>query len=165
MDARSEAQLATVNPDLAAKVRAAADSLALNGTYLLVVSGLRTPDQQNTLYAQGRTAPGHIVTNAKAGQSMHNYGLAVDIVPYLSGQTGNLNWQPDTPQFQAMVAALKAQNLTWGGDWVSIKDYDHFQMSDLPVSPNAAMEADYGAGDQAALQSIWTNANDGKYSA
>lgn len=165
MDARSEAALATVNPALAAKIRAAAAALEAAGTYLLVVSGLRTAAQQDALYAQGRTTPGHVVTNAKSGQSMHNYGLAADIVPYLSGQTGNLNWQAETPQFAAMVAALKQQGLVWGGDWASIKDYDHFQMSNLPVSPNAAMEADYGVGDQIALQVIWTNAGDGKYSA
>lgn len=165
MDARSEAQLATVSPDLATKIRAAADSLEGAGTYLLVVSGLRTPDEQNTLYAQGRTTPGHIVTNAKAGQSMHNYGLAVDVVPYLSGQGGALNWNIQTPQYQAMVAAMKAQELVWGGDWVTIPDGDHFQMPSVPVSPNAAMIGDYGTGDTAALESIWTNVTDGKYSA
>lgn len=147
MDARSETALATVNPALADKVRAAAATLEANGTYLLVVSGLRTAAEQNALYAQGRTAPGHIVTNAKAGQSMHNYGLAVDVVPYLSGQSGALNWQPSTPQFQAMVAALKAQALAWGGDWVTFKDEDHFQMSNVPTNPSTAMMNDYGAGD------------------
>jgi D-alanyl-D-alanine dipeptidase len=111
MDARSESALATVDPGLAKKVRNAADKLAAAGTYILVVSGLRTAAQQNALYEQGRTAPGHIVTNAKAGQSMHNYGLAVDVVPYLSGATGDLNWKPETDQFKAMVAALKAEGL------------------------------------------------------
>jgi peptidoglycan LD-endopeptidase CwlK len=138
MDARSEARLMTVSPDLAAKVRAAADTLAALGTHLLVVSGLRTPAEQDALYEQGRTTPGHIVTNAKAGQSMHNYGLAVDVVPYLSGESGDLNWHADT---------------------------DHFQMGGLPANPTAAMEADYGAGDDAALQVIWTNCGDGKYEA
>jgi len=165
MDARSEAALATVNPALADKVRAAAATLQANATYLLVVSGLRTATEQDALYAQGRTAPGHIVTNAKAGQSMHNYGLAVDVVPYLSGETGALNWQASTEQFEAMVAAMKAQGLIWGGDWISLKDYDHFQMSNVPVNPNSAMIGDYGVGDEAALQTIWTNAADGKYAA
>jgi peptidoglycan LD-endopeptidase CwlK len=165
MDARSEAQLAKVDPDLATKVRAAADALAALGTYLLVVSGLRTPAEQDALYAQGRTTPGHIVTDAKAGHSMHNYGLAVDVVPYLSGPSGALNWKPNTPQYQAMVDALKAQGLVWGGDWVSLKDDDHFQMPGVPASPNPAMIADYGAGDTAALKAIWANVDGGKYSA
>ena len=165
MDARSESVLQAVDPALADKVRAAADSLAAQGTYLLVVSGLRTAAEQNALYAQGRTVPGHIVTNARAGLSMHNYGLAVDVVPYLSGDGGNLNWNVETPQYQAMVTALKGQGLIWGGDWTSLKDYDHFQMPGLPVTPNAAMEAAYGDGGATVLQTIWQNAADGVYSA
>jgi len=90
MDARSEAALATVDPSLASAVRAAATKLEALGTYILVVSGLRTSSEQEALYAQGRTTPGHIVTNAKAGESMHNYGLAVDVVPYLSGLAARL---------------------------------------------------------------------------
>ena len=39
----------------------------------------RTAKEQNAFYAQGRTTPGEKVTNAQAGQSYHNYGLAVDI--------------------------------------------------------------------------------------
>ena len=163
MDQRGEDQLATVSPDLATKVRAAAATLEALGTYLLVVSGLRTAAQQDALYAQGRTTQGHIVTNAKAGQSMHNYGLAVDVVPYMSGPTGALNWAVHTPQYQAMVVALKGQGLAWGGDWVHFPDSDHFQLPDIPDNPSAAMMSDYGTGDAAALQAIWTNADNGKY--
>jgi hypothetical protein len=96
---------------------------------------------------------------------MHNYGLACDIVPYLTGPTGQLNWDANTPQFQAMVAALQAQGLVWGGSWKSLPDYDHFQMPTVPVSPNAAMEADYGDGGQAALATVWQNAAAGQYTA
>lgn len=165
MDNRSEATLAQVDPALADKVRAAAQTLEAAGTFLLVVSGLRTAAQQNALYAQGRNgAPGHIVTNAPAGFSMHNYGLAVDVVPYLSGPSGALNWDANTPQFKAMVAALLEQDLVWGGAWKTIPDFDHFQMPGLPVTPNTAMRADYGAGDPAALSAIWAKAAAGSYS-
>lgn len=146
-------------PMLRDKVRTAAASLEASGTYLLVVSGLRTASEQNALYAQGRTAPGHVVTNARAGQSMHNYGLAVDVVPYLTGQSGDLNWNASTLQFKAMVAALKLQGLEWGGDWKHLADFDHFQLSGLPASPSAAMQADYTAG----LDAIWTKAQAGDY--
>jgi peptidoglycan L-alanyl-D-glutamate endopeptidase CwlK len=165
MNARSEAALATVSPVLADKVRAAATILEAAGTHLLVVSGLRSAAQQDALFAQGRTAPGQVVTNAPAGHSMHNYGLAVDVVPYVSGDTGDLNWRSHTPQFTAMVTALKAQGLAWGGDWIHFKDEDHFQLSDIPANPSAAMISDYGAGDETALQAIWKNTDDGKYSA
>ena len=164
MDKRSEAVLADVDSALADKVRAAANQLASLGTYLLVVSGLRTAAEQDALCAQGRNgAPGHVVTNAKAGYSMHNYGLAVDVVPYLSGKSGQLNWDSNTPQFKAMVDALKAQGLVWGGDWKTFPDSDHFQMPGIPDSPSAAMLADYGDGEQASLTSIWNKAAAGTY--
>ena len=111
MDARSEKALALVCPEFANKVRAASDALNADGTFILVVSGLRSAAEQNALFAQGRPAPGHIVTNARAGQSMHNYGLAADIVPYITGSSGQLNWRANTPQFQHMVSALKAQGM------------------------------------------------------
>jgi peptidoglycan L-alanyl-D-glutamate endopeptidase CwlK len=165
MNARSEAALATVSPALAGMVRAAASVLEADGTHLLVVSGLRTAAEQDALFAKGRTAPGDKVTNAPAGHSMHNYGLAVDVVPFVSGDSGELNWKADNAQFQSMVDALKAQGLAWGGDWVHFKDEDHFQLANVPANPSAAMIGDYGAGDQAALNAIWTNADDGKYDA
>ncbi len=43
-----------------------------------IVQGLRTFEEQDALYAQGRSKPGNIVTNSRGGQSYHNYGLAID---------------------------------------------------------------------------------------
>lgn len=94
---------------------------------------------------------------------MHNYGLAVDIVPYLSGTSGQLNWNSNTPQFRAMVTALEAQDLVWGGTWKSFPDDDHFQMPGIPASPNSAMRADYGDSGQADLSLIWSKAAAGIY--
>jgi peptidoglycan L-alanyl-D-glutamate endopeptidase CwlK len=161
MDPHSEAFLSGVNPTLSALVHAAASALQAQGTYVCVYQGYRTAVQQNALYAQGRTAPGHVVTDARAGYSNHNYGLAVDAVPYLSTVGGALNWNIATPQFQAMVAALKAQGLAYGGDWKTFPDDDHFQMSNMPASPSPAMIADFTAGHP--LQLMWTNYAGGLY--
>jgi peptidoglycan L-alanyl-D-glutamate endopeptidase CwlK len=49
---------------------------------------LRTFKEQDELYAQGRTKPGKVVTDARGGQSYHNYGLAIDIV-FLIDKDGN----------------------------------------------------------------------------
>jgi peptidoglycan L-alanyl-D-glutamate endopeptidase CwlK len=146
MDAQSEAVLALVNPALANLVRAAQDTLTPQNIFMSVYQGLRTAEEQNALYAQGRTAPGQIVTNAKAGCSNHNYGLAVDIVPFHSGAGGPLNWNISSPPFQAMVAALKAQGLVYGGDWKTFPDNDHFQLPNMPASPSPAMIADFNKG-------------------
>lgn len=56
------------------------------GIDLLVTCTLRSLEEQAKLYAQGRTDPGHIVTNAKPGSSAHNYGLAIDVVPLIHGK-------------------------------------------------------------------------------
>ena len=68
----------------------------LNTTFR-VTMGLRTIDEQNTLYAQGRTVPGQIVTNAPGGTSYHNYGLAVDICEMVNGQP---DWNFDMSKLQ-----------------------------------------------------------------
>lgn len=61
-----------------------------HGIKLRVAQATRTIAQQNALYAQGRTAPGRIVTNAKGGESYHNYGLAIDVIEIKNGKT---NWK------------------------------------------------------------------------
>lgn len=159
MDPRSESVLATVSPALASLVRQAQSALTPQGVNMCVYQGLRTADQQNALYAQGRTLSGPIVTNAKAGYSNHNYGLAVDVVPYVQGTSGALNWDVSSTPFQAMVTALKTQGLVYGGDWVHFPDNDHFQMPTIPPSPSPAMVADFSSG----LSTVWDNAADGKY--
>lgn len=52
------------------------------GIHLIVTQGLRTIAEQDALYAQGRTKPGKIVTQAKGGQSFHNFGVAFDVAGY-----------------------------------------------------------------------------------
>lgn len=175
MDERSETALSQVIPDLANRIRAAAAILAAQGTYLCVIQGYRTWAQQNVDYAQGRTSTphGHIITDARGGQSMHNYGMAVDVVPYLRGDGGALNWNPATPQYQAMVDAIKAQGVAWGGDWANaaeLGDYDHFQVAGLPATPSEVMQADYQAAStnpdvEGIEQAIWTAALQGRYGA
>lgn len=127
MDAASEARLARVNPQLANRIRLMAAELKKQGITIMAVSGLRTFAEQDALYAQGRTKPGSIVTNARGGQSLHNYGLAVDVVP-VNGN-GQPNWNASEATWQKIGAAGKKQGMEWGGDWKSFKDRPHFQMT------------------------------------
>ena len=98
---------------------------------------LRTFAEQTALFAQGRTKPGSKVTNAKAGQSFHNYGLAVDIVLlYDSDGNGSFDkaswdvfkdWDNDgIADWQEVVKVFKKYGWEWGGDW-RFKDMPHFQ--------------------------------------
>jgi len=100
---------------------------------------LRTIAEQDALYAQGRTklydANGNrlgVVTKAKGGQSIHNYGLALDIVLIKDGKTAswedNIDFDKDgKADWMEVVNILKANGWEWGGDWKSFKDKPHFQ--------------------------------------
>lgn len=100
---------------------------------------LRTFAEQDALYAQGRTrlydANGNrlgVVTKAKGGQSIHNYGLALDIVLIKDNKTAswedNVDFDKDgKADWMEVVNILKANGWEWGGDWRSFKDKPHFQ--------------------------------------
>lgn len=93
------------------------------GMNVLIYDTLRTFEEQDELYAQGRTKPGKKVTNARAGYSYHNYGLAFDCVPMVNGKTA---WDR-LDLFQKMGLVGKSVGLEWGGDWTKFRDYPHFQ--------------------------------------
>jgi peptidoglycan L-alanyl-D-glutamate endopeptidase CwlK len=100
---------------------------------------LRTFAEQDALYAQGRTrlfdANGNrlgVVTKAKGGQSIHNYGLALDIVLIKDNKTAswedNIDFDKDgKADWMEVVDILKANGWSWGGDWKSFKDKPHFE--------------------------------------
>lgn len=80
-DKTTEAKLGTLKPNFAGRCRAWLAECRAAGLNLYIYEGLRTCERQRELYAQGRTRPGRKVTNAGPGQSMHQYGLAIDFVP------------------------------------------------------------------------------------
>jgi len=97
-----------------------------------ITQGLRTFAEQDALYAQGRTTPGKIVTNAKGGQSIHNYGFAVDICLIIDGKTASWDtvkdWDNDQiSDWQECVDIFKKHGWNWGGDWKTFKDLPHFE--------------------------------------
>lgn len=94
------------------------------GIDLLITSTYRDNASQDALYAQGRTTPGKKVTNAKAGQSWHNYRCAVDVVPVVAGKP---RWDVKDEVWQQVGALGKAAGLEWAGDWKKFKEYPHFQ--------------------------------------
>jgi len=109
---------------------------------------LRTIEEQNELYALGRTKInpdgktskkpfGNIVTNAKGGQSFHNYGLAFDIVLLVdkdnNGTFESASWETNVDfdgdgkaDWQEVVQIAKSYGWTWGGDW-KFTDKPHFE--------------------------------------
>lgn len=154
MDAVSERRLAEVNPQLANRIRSMAADLRAQGINVMVTSGYRSFAEQNALYAQGRTTPGNIVTNARGGQSLHNYGLAVDVVPL--GANGQPNWNAPNSTWQAIGAAGKRQGMEWGGDWTSFVDRPHFQMTAGRSTSSLLNQYNNNGGN---LNAIWNDVN------
>lgn len=103
-----------------------------------IVQGLRTFTEQDALYAQGRTKPGPRVTNSKAGQSYHNFGLAIDFA-LLYDKDGNgtyetLSWdlmkdfdKDGIADWMEVVDVFEDAGYTWGGRFNSFKDNPHLE--------------------------------------
>ena len=87
---KAEKKLQGVHPLVAGKARQLIEQAYKEGINVIITQGLRTVEEQNELYAQGRTKPGKIVTNAKGGYSYHNYGLAFDFA--VLNADGSVNW-------------------------------------------------------------------------
>lgn len=87
----------------------------------------RTYERSDALYAQGRTTPGPIVTNARGGQSAHNFGIAADLV--LDGYLDRAGLQPDyRPASYELIGLLAPKHgLVWGGSW-RFRDLPHVQI-------------------------------------
>lgn len=83
---------------------------------------LRTNAEQDALYAQGRTKPGPVVTYAKAGESYHNYGLAIDFVLIVNGK---VSWTVDK-NWMAVISIFESYGWDSGHHWKK-QDSPHVQ--------------------------------------
>lgn len=95
------------------------------GIYVLVTDGYRSKAEQDALYAQGRTKPGKIVTNAKGGQSNHNFGIAVDFC--LTNEAGTIANYTVNSDWRRVAAIAKSMGFAWGGDWKGFVDNPHLE--------------------------------------
>ena len=132
------------------KAYALFDRAKREGLGICIVSGLRTYPEQAALYAQGRTKPGKIVTNAEPGESYHNFGLAFDFAVM---KNGSLVWNPDHPDWKRFVRLGKEAGFDWGGDWTSFRDYPHLQAGNAPSL--AALRARFPRGWSGEPASRW----------
>jgi len=136
-DDRTEANIATLLPKAQIAARKAMIAVKALGCGLTaqILSGTRTYAEQTAIYAQGRTKPGSKVTNAKAGQSNHNFGIAFDIgifkgKTYYTGKNAAEN-----KAYLDASKLIKPCGLLWGGDWKTSKDYPHYE---LPTNKSIA---------------------------
>jgi peptidoglycan LD-endopeptidase CwlK len=146
LDSISESRLSAVNPELARRIRQLAELLSFP---IRVTQGYRTWAEQDALYAQGRTTPGNIVTNAQGGYSAHNFGLAVDLVPMIDGQP---DWNNRDAKWQELLAKGKSVGLAEGAEWRTFPDAPHFYLEGTPANPDDNMRTLFADGG---IQAVW----------
>lgn len=129
----------SLHPKVAENAEILKEKAAEKDIAIQITDGFRTHEEQDALFAQGRTEPGNIVTNAGGGESYHNYGLAVDFAVENNGEVmwdtsydGNDNGKSD---WEEVAEIAKDLGFTWGGDWEDFVDYPHLQM-DFDTSIN-----------------------------
>lgn len=153
MDNISEERLSEVHPELARRVRKLAEKCEANGIILRVTQGLRTWDQQDLLYAQGRTTEGKIVTNAPGGYSMHQYALSVDVVPADPNfPVFTPDWHSMDSRWQQVLLLAKTCHLAEGAEWRTFPDRPHLYPQELPANPDNDYRYIY---KEAGLNGVW----------
>jgi peptidoglycan LD-endopeptidase CwlK len=130
MDSISETRLSLVNPILATKVHMLADVLAEEKIIIRVVQGLRSWNEQDRLYAQGRTTPGKVITNCPGGHSWHCYGLAVDVCPNdASKALWTADWNARHPAWTRIHEVAESFGFVCGSDFRTFVDNPHIQLT------------------------------------
>ena len=125
-DERTERNLATLHPEVQRVMRSflgvAKVIAAKVGCDVKVISGTRSYAEQDALYARGRTVPGLKISNAKGGESNHNFSLACDIAIFRGKE-----YCPEHPLYNELGTLGKSLGLEWGGDWKFV-DEPHYQL-------------------------------------
>jgi peptidoglycan L-alanyl-D-glutamate endopeptidase CwlK len=134
MDKPTENRIKLLHPNVRDEVTSlinqANNSLSTH-SQVRIVQGLRTFAEQDALYAQGRTKPGKKVTQAKAGQSFHNYGISIDFCLLIDDKEISWDmkrdWDGDkVADWMEVVSIFRKAGWEWGGTWKFI-DNPHFQ--------------------------------------
>jgi len=114
--------IGSLNPHVASLARKFLELTHANNLDVRITNAFRSWDEQDRVFAQGRTMPGSVVTNAEGGDSYHNWGLAFDAAPYENGKISN-----DINKYTKMGQLGQQVGLEWGGTFKSIVDLPHFQ--------------------------------------
>ena len=115
--------LSDLNPKVAAMCSEFINRCKAKDIDIIITSTFRDAESQNALYAQGRTAPGKKVTNAKGGQSYHNWKVAFDFCPIVNGKP---NWS-DVALYTKCGEIAESVGLEWAGRWKTFKELAHCQ--------------------------------------
>jgi uncharacterized protein YcfJ len=125
-DHHTRTRIGFLHPDIRDSVVAFILDAQSREIYLRITADghYRSFEEQETLYAQGRTTSGNIVTNVRGGHSWHNFGLAIDVVEIRNRQA---IWENER---RATIGRIGRSNgFAWGGDWTGFTDRPHFEMT------------------------------------
>ena len=143
--------LTLLHPWLQYKINLLLNKCNKKGIYLIITEGYRTKEHQDKLYAQGRTTPGKIVTNARGSDlsSQHQWGIAFDIgiAATTPAEIYNL------AMIKLVATIAKGLGLGWGGDWISPVDTPHFYLKKWGDTPTA-LKRTYGSFEN--FKRTWT---------
>lgn len=145
MDTTTQNRIAKLQPKVreeVTKIIQECDTTLTGRAKVCITQSLRTFKEQEELYALGRTKVnpvgktqkkpmGNKVTNAKAGQSIHNYGFAVDICLIIDNKEASWDtakdWDNDRiADWYECVKIFAKYGWEWGGNWKTFKDLPHF---------------------------------------
>jgi peptidoglycan LD-endopeptidase CwlK len=120
----SSRDVAELLPPVQDAARRLIEACALAGIDLLVTSTYRDEEAQAALYARGRTTGGPIVTNAKPGESFHNWRVALDFCPIEGGKCA---WT-DLEAFERVGQIAESLGFEWAGRWTgAMREEAHVQ--------------------------------------
>jgi peptidoglycan LD-endopeptidase CwlK len=159
----------------------AADLLKSHGVQIQVANegALRTWAEQAKLYAQGRTAPGPIVTKSPPGTSWHNFGLGVDSIfdggdPYLERAIAAAKARADLEALKAARArfnllwnaygrSVQKVGLVWGADWDSDGNIAEHSLVDRPhmqLTFGMSLKTARALHEKGGLWSVWARCDE-----
>ena len=153
-DPISNERLEGMHPAVIARANAADAALEPQGIGYRITEGARSFAQSNIDYQSGRDGnPGPILTNAPGGFSWHNFNMAIDVVPFLIGDSGAVDWNATDAHWQSLIAALTAAGLPQRGGCKG--DADHFELLEIPAVPTNADREAYQSGGISAVWALY----------
>lgn len=111
VDSHSEKIIVTLQPEVQPMARSLVQRAQSVGITIRIIDGLRTYQEQDALYAKGRTAGGKIVTNAPGGHSCHNFGIAFDVGVFEGDE-----YLGNSQKYKAVGVLGMDMGLEWGGN-------------------------------------------------
>ena len=144
-----------LHPKLQAIIPQIIQRCAALGLPVLVTDGFRTKAEQDKIYAQGRTAPGQIVTQVQWPNSAHCWGVAFDFCRNVRGR----EYDDGDNFFRRVAEVAKTYGLEWGGDWTRFVDKPHLQLKEfMPGNSTAWLRQTWGSPDR--FRTSWTSEPD-----